>query len=284
MTPEKSAKPVVIEDTFGEKLERWYEDNGKWLNVLLIVVLVGIIGYKVYDWMQARSVAKANTAYGLALQRFQMAYQSPDEAKKVDELQGAITAAQQVADEHADMFVGRQAQLMIGNAQYSISETQSGQVQDVAMLEKARDSYQKYINMAAGNSEKATGYIALGNVLENLSFIRSDETLLQEAADAYTQAMSAAEGTYLGAEAKLALARTRSARSAPESRADAAKLYEEVAKNREVRLMTTADADPAGPLKLESGDILSQEQIAEIKNMSEWSQQQVAEDALARLK
>lgn len=279
---DKSAKPLVVEDTFGEKLEHWYEANGKWLNVLLIVILVGIIGYKAYGWMQARNVAKANTAYGLALQRFQMAYQSPDETKKVDELQGAITAAQQVVDDHAGEFVGRQAQLMIGNAQYSISETQSGK--DVAMLEKARESYQKYINMAAGNSEKAAGYIALGNVLENLSFIRSDQKLLQEAADAYAQAMSSGEGTYLGAEAKLALARTKSARNSPEARADAVKIYEDVSKNRKVQLMSAAELESIKPMKLESGGTMSKEEIVAIKNMSAWSQQQIAEDALARLK
>lgn len=282
MTTNKPSAPMVVEDSFSEKLQLWYEENGKWLNVLLIVVLVGIVGYKLYDWMQVRNVAKANTAYGLALNRFQMAYQNPDEAKKVDELQGAITAAQQVADEHSGEFVGRQAQLMIGNAQYSISETKSGQ--DVQMLEKARESYLKYIKMASSNSEKAAGHIALGNVLENLSFIRSDEKLLQEAADAYNQAMSAAEGTYLGAEAKLALARTMSARNAPDAHANAVKLYEDVAQNREVQLMSAAELEAVEPLKLESGSTLEKEEIAGIKNMRNWSQQQAAEDALARLK
>ncbi len=282
MIKEKPVQPILVEDTFGEKLEHWYENNGKWLNVLLIVLLAGVIGYKLYDWMQARSVAKANASYSLALTRFQKAYQSPDDTQKVDELQGAITAAQQVADEHADEFVGHQAQLMIGNAQYSISETTSSQ--NVAMLEKARDSYQKYINMAATNNEKAAGYIALGNVLENLSFIRSDATLLQEAADAYTEAMSAGENTYLGAEAKIALARTKSAQNAPEAQANAAKLYEEVARNRQVQLVSAEELEAVEPIKLESGGTLTREEIADLKNMGDWSQKKVAEDALARLK
>ncbi len=281
MISDKPAKPLV-EETFGEKLEHWYENNNKWLNVLLVVLLAGVIGYKAYNWINARGVAKANTAYGLALNRFQMAYQSQDEAKKVDELGGAITAAQQVAEEYGDKFVGRQAQLMIGNAQYSISLSESGK--GIEMLEKARDSYRKYLSMVSTNNEKAAGNIALGNVLENLSFVRSDEKVLQEAADAYKQAMSAGEGTYLGAEAKLALARTQSAISTKEAQENAAKLFEEVAKTRGIQLLSTMKLEDVKPVELESGDTLTPEEIVNLKNMAEWSQHQIADDSLARLK
>lgn len=281
MPTEKPAQPL-IEPTFGEKLETWYDRNGNWLNILMIVILAGVIGYKVYGWMQTRNVASANTAYGLAVYQLQTAQQNPDEKQKIDQLQGAITAAQQVVDEHSDQFVGRQAQLVIGNAQYMIAS--SDPEQGVKGLERARDSYRAYIDMANTNTEKAAGYIALGNVLENLSFIQSSQQVLQEAETAYTEALSASQGTNLGAEAKLALARTKAGRSAEASQVEAAKLFQEVAASRDVRLVSDAELEATKPIELEGGQTLSADEVKDIKNLAAWSQRQLAQDALAQLK
>lgn len=281
MSTEKPAQPLV-EPTFGEKLENWYDRNGNWLNILVIVILAGVIGYKVYGWMQARNIASANTAYGMAVNQLQMAQQNPDEKQKIDQLQGAITAAQQVVDEHSDQFVGRQAQLVIGNAQYIIAS--SDPEQGVKGLERARDSYRAYIDMAITNAEKAAGYVALGNVLENLSFIESNQQVLQEAETAYTEALSASQGTNLGAEAKLALARTKAGRSAEASQAEAAKLFQEIAASRDVQLVSDAELEGTKPIQLEGGQSLSVEEVKDIKNLAAWSQRQLAQDALARLK
>ncbi len=282
MKTDKTA-PTLVEPTFGERVETWYDRNGNWLNILLIVVLAGIIGYKLFDYMQAKNIAKANMDYGMALNRFQMAQQAQDPQQKNDQLQGAITAAQQVVSDHSDEFVGRQAQLMIGNAQYTIA-TSDPTNEGVKTLEKARDSYRAYVDQAETNSEKAAGYIALGNVLENLSFIQSDDKVLQEAATAYTEALSASEGTHLGAEAKLSLARIKTAQRLPGTREDAAKLLKEVAENRNTQLISDTEMEATKPVELDGGQTLSVEEVQAIKNLRAWSQKQVAEDALAQIK
>lgn len=281
MTTNKPA-PQLVEPTFGEKLEIWYDRNGNWINILLIVVLAGIIGYKVYDWVQTRNVARANTDFGIALNQFQMAQQSPDEAQKIDQLQGAITAAQQVVDEHRDQFVGRQAQLMIGNAQYTIATID--EKEGVKALERARDSYRAYIDIAETTLEKAAGQLALGNILENLSFIQSSQQTLQQAAAAYSEAVSAAEGTHLGAEAKIGLARVNGAINSPESKAQAEKLLIEVVDNRDAQLLSEAELQGVKPVELQSGQVLSVEEVTAIKNLQAWSHKQIARDALTQMK
>ncbi len=283
MTTEKAARPMV-EQTAGEKMQDWYDNNGKWINIVLIAVLVGIVGYKTYEWIHTRNVEKANIAYSAALNQYQQAMAAQEPAEKKDKLGGAITAAEQVVAEHGDTFVGREAQLMIGNAQYGLVTTQSGDPEAVKTLEKARDSYQKYINIAADSNEQATGYLALGNVLENLSFINSDPKVMQEAVEAYKQALAASDGTYLGSEVKLSLARALSAINSPQAEAEAAKLYQEVAEKSDVQLVSDGALEPASNLPAQQDTSVSPEEKKELLNLAEWSHKAKAEEALARLK
>jgi predicted negative regulator of RcsB-dependent stress response len=273
----------MVEHTFGEKLETWYDRNGMWINVVITLALVAVIGYKGYQWVHSRNVAKANAAFATALNHYQAGQQNPDAAKKSDELQGAITAAQQVVSDYSDKFVGRQAQLLIGNAQYAIAVSQSGK-EEISHLEKARESYNKYLAMAQTDEERAAGNIAVGNVLENLAFIRSDKKVLQEAVDAYNKAAGLAKGTNLAGEAKLAAALAKSGMNDPAAQADAKKLYAEVAENRPVQMISDEAAKAIKPIKLDSGQTLSAEEVAGLKNLAAWSQQQQAKDALAQLK
>lgn len=280
MTPEKPAK-LIVEESMGEKLSAWYDRNGNWINAAIVVVLAIVIGFKAYDWMHKRAVAKANMAYGEALNRFQTAVQQPDTAKKKDELNGAITAAQQVVVDHGDRYVGREAQLMIGNAQFAMASDEPGQ--NTKLLESARDSFKKYLDMAETNEEKATGHLARGNVQENLSFIQSDPKLLTEAIADYKDALAATEGSYLGAEAKLALARAISGQTGKESEAEAKKLLQEVAAKRPVTLVSKSAVEEK-PIKLDSGATLTSEEINDMLNFTNWSQQKMAEDALVNFK
>lgn len=283
MTTNKPTNQPLVEETFGEKLETWYDRNGTFINVIIIAALVGVIGYKGYGWVQARNVAKANVAFAAAHSHYQQGIYNDDKAKKADQLGGAITAAQQVVNDYSDKFVGRQAQLLIGNAQYTIAMTESGG-KDVKQLETALDSYKKYLALAQTDEERATGLIAVGNVTENLAFLRDDEKVLQEAVDSYTKAADAAKGTSLAGEAKLAAATAKSGMRGDAARADAKKLYTEVAENRSVQLISDEAMKDAKPIELERGEDLSVEQVQELKNLAAWSQRDSAKDALARLK
>lgn len=283
MTTNKPTNQPLVQETFGERLETWYDRNGTWINVVIIVALVGVIGYKGFEWMQTRNVAKANVAYSTALNHYQQGLFNPDKATKVDELGGAITAAEQVVTDYSDQFIGRKAQLMIGNAQYTIAMTESGG-KDVEQLETALESYKKYISMAQTDEERATGLIAVGNVTENLAFIRSDKALLQEAVDSYTKAAKTAEGTNLAGEALLAAALAKSGMNDPAAQEEAKKLYAQVADNRPVQLISDEAVKALKPLKLEQGGELSVEEVADLKNLAAWSQSATAKDALARLK
>jgi len=274
---------LVVEQTLGEKLETWYDKNNKWITIVFVVVVAAFVGYRLYDWMHAKNVAKANAAFGQAQQRFDMALQAQEPKDKTDQLQGAITAAEQVVNDYSDKFVGLQAQLLIGNAQYQLANEQPGE-QGVANLEKARESYQKYLAMASEPMEQATGKIAVGNVLENLAFIRSDEKLLEEAIASYRDAAKNAEGSYLGAEANLFLARALESSKDAERRAEAKKILDEVAKDRQL----ADNKKPAAgtedkTITLTSGQTLSADQVAELKSQAEWSQHYVATEELSQL-
>src|SRR5690606_5375308 len=148
-----------------------------------------------------------------------------------------VTAATQVVNEYPAKFVGRQAQLLIGNAEYMIALSQSGG-KDIKQLEAARNSFKKYLDLAQTDAERATGLIAIGNVTENIAFIQEDEATLQEAIDSYEKAAEIAKGTNLGGEASLAAALAKSAINKPEAQAESKKLYAEVAENRPVQLIS----------------------------------------------
>lgn len=283
MSINKPQNQPLVEQTFGEKLETWYDRNGLIINGVIIVALIAVIGYKGYQWMHERGVARANAAFATALNHYQQGLHNPEEAKKQDELNGAVTAAQQVVNEYSDKFVGRQAQLLIGNAQYAIAMSKGGR--DVETLKKALDSYKKYTSLAQDDAERATGHIAEGNVNENLAFIQDDQKVLEEAIASYKKAADLGGDTALGGEARLAAARAQTGiKSSSAATEDARKLLENVAQNRPVQLVSDESLKSAKPVEMSSGMTLEPEKVNDLRNMAAWSQQQHAKDALAQLK
>ena len=127
MAPKQPGKRVLVEQTFGEKMEVWYDRNGKWLNIVLGVVVVGVLGWVLMGTFRDRAQNAGNVDFRKAVIQYEMGLMAPEEAEKIDQIQGSITAAQEVADKHADKFVGRQAQLLIGNAHYNIALVQTGE-------------------------------------------------------------------------------------------------------------------------------------------------------------
>lgn len=282
MSTNRPNNQPIVEQTFGEKLETWYDRNGKWINILIIVVLVGVIGYKGMQWMNDRNVMRANSAFLAAQTHYQTAQAQPENEQTVEQLQAAITAAQQVVNDYSDNSVGRQAQLMIANSQYAIVTAKNAQ--DVEQLEAAQASFNKYIEMARTDEERAAGHIGVGNVLENLAFVRDDKATLDKAVESYNKAADLAKGTALAGEAKLAAALAKSAMNNPEAQAEAKELYAEVAENRTVNLVSDDLLESVQEIPVTTGEPLSPEQVRDLYNMTAWSQHQVATDALAELK
>lgn len=282
MSTNRPNNQPIVEQTFGEKLETWYDRNGKWINILIIVALVGVVGYKGMQWMKDRNVMRANSAFLTALTHYQTAQAQPENDQRVEQLQAAITAAQQVVNDYSDNSIGRQAQLMIANSQYAIVTAKNAQ--DVEQLEAAKASFNKYIEMAATDEERAAGHIGVGNVLENLAFVQDDKATLDKAVESYNKAADLAKGTALAGEAKLAAALAKSAMNNPEAQAAAKELYAEVAENRPMNLVSEDLLESVREIPAATGEPLSPEQVKDIYNMGAWSQHQVATDALAELK
>ncbi len=282
MSTNRPNNQPIVEQTFGEKLETWYDKNGKWINILIIVVLVGVIGYKGMQWMNDRNVMRANSAFLAAQTHYQTAQSQPENEQTVEQLEAAITAAQQVVNDYSDNPVGRQAQLMIANSQYAIVTAKNAR--DVEQLEAAQASFNKYIEMASTDEERAAGHIGVGNVLENLAFVQDDKAVLDKAVESYNNAADLAKGTALAGEAKLAAALAKSAMANPEAQTEAKELYAEVVENRTVNLVSDDLLESVQEIPATTGEPLSPEQVKDIYNMGAWSQHQVAADALAELK
>lgn len=282
MAPKQPGKKILVEPTFGEKMESWYEINGKWINIVLGIVVVGVLGWVITGTLRTRAENAANVDFRKAVIQYEMGLMAPEEDQKIDQIQGSITAAQEVVEKHGDRFVGRQAQLLIGNAHYNIALAQTGEGVDA--LEKARAGYEKYLSMATNDRERAVGNVALGNVLENLGFIRSDESLLEQAVVSYEKAKEQASGTSVAGEATLALARVQLALNKPDASAKAAALYKEVIEQRDTQLVSDETLENLTAIELASGTNLTQEKVVELINLSAWSQKAEAEDGLSRLK
>ena len=281
MTSPKSKK-LIVEESLTEKLERWYDRNGMILNVCLGVVLAGVLGFYGYKWMNERAVRAANMDLSPVVQRFSEAMGTEDDAKKNEQLDAAVTAANEVVEKHKGNKVGREAQMMIANAQYDMAVNKTGQ--DVAMFEKARDSFQKAVDMSETKEEKAAGLIGKGNVLENLAFIQENPKLLEDAIAVYKEAQTVAAGTYLGGEAKLNTARALLAQNNDNATADAKKLYEEVSKDRSVTMTAEHKKDSSSrTVKTATGAELSQDEVQGLLNSAVFSQKKQAEDQLAGL-
>src|SRR5688572_29108210 len=159
------------DDAFGGMSE-FFSRNSKAINVLLTIALVVGAGIGIYRWQTNSKISKASAQYGNVIQTIQKALPETDAAKRKETLQAAIIAAENLARDYPGMYAGRQAQLMVGNAYYLLAISQSGATEGVEALNKAKEAYEKYLGMNLSNEESATGYLALGDVLQNQTFIK----------------------------------------------------------------------------------------------------------------
>ncbi|MGI8907732.1 MAG: tetratricopeptide repeat protein [Candidatus Sumerlaeaceae bacterium] len=263
---------------FGERTTLWFDTNAKLVNILLAAFIIVALGWTVYRWIHQGQQAKASRAYAAVLEQLGTAQAAPDDAKRRDALNAAITAADNAIKNYPSTFVGRQAQLLLGNAHYELASLQAGQ-QSTA-LNNARDAYQKYITIAREPQEKAVGNIALAHVLQDQLFITQDQKLTRDAENAFKQASDLAKGTYLDAQAKLGLANMYQALENRQGEAE--KLYQAVAQERKVEpAPVSTDSKPV--TTAEGEQVLTPGQVDEVKTLQKLSYANMANSALNRL-
>lgn len=271
-------EPVITahEDLdLGERTSLWMDSNAKLVNLLLGVLVILALGWTVYRWVHQGRQASASRAYASVLEQFGAAQNEQDEIKHRDALNAAITAADSVIRDYSKQFVGRQAQLLIGNANYELASLPSAN--GPTALNNARDAYQKYIAICTDPHEKAAGYLALGNVLQDQVFIEKDDKLVPDAENAYKQAMDLGRGSYLEAESKLALANMYT--GFENRQGEAEKLYQSVLQDRKVEPRPEEKA-----VKTADGEhVLTPEQVGEVKSLVKLSYAERAKRGLDRL-
>lgn len=278
--------PLVVEMTAGEKFAVWYDKHGKKVTAVLSAAIIVVAGIQLYRWNENRNKEAMNTAFGTALIKLQTAQGEADQAKRKADFAEGITAAEKVVQEYGNTFVGRQAQFQIANAYYDYSTSGTSAVKEendkhrIENLEKALAAFEKYAAGAKEPKDKAKAQLALGNTLESLSVAKSDPALLEKAETAYKSAVDADKISFVGAQAKLELARLYSSSGDEAKKAEAVKLYEDVAKNRPNEVFVTEAKKNFPEVKLPMGGTLSQDKYVEAMNRAKWSFKSEAEQAV----
>lgn len=266
----------------GEKMSAWYERHQKAINAVLAIVLVAIIGYKLYSRWHESQLASANIKYGTILMNYQSGFGQTDDAKRREMFNTAITEGDRFLDEYPRLKTTEAVQLLIGNAHYYLAASYASDA-NMAREErqKARDAFQKYLSMADTNQEKAVAQLALGNVIENQLFTEKTPDLQRDVLAAYDEAIRLGAGTYVEAEAKMAKGRMM---TALQGRQDEAKLlFEAVATARKVESEKPAET-PKPTRELTSEEKLAEENAAKITKFFEMSYATAAEKELNRMK
>jgi tetratricopeptide (TPR) repeat protein len=230
---------------FLDQVGLWYHRNAKWIQWVVFAAIIAFIGVRLYDQYAETKAAKATAELGKAQSMLASALVERSDSKRKELFATAISEAERLAREYGNSFHGRQALLLLGNAHYYYSLALANQKSEASEQRKlARQAYEKFIAAAATPEEKATGQLALGNVLENELFASRDMALLKQAADAYNEVIKLVPESYLAAEAKLALARMY--QPVPDKRSEAERLLTQVTESRS-KLMQSPSSSSKSP-------------------------------------
>lgn len=277
---------IVVETTLAEQFADWFSLHGKKVTAILSVAIVAFAGIQLYKWNAQSKLNKENIAFGTAIAKFQSAASENDQTKRKADFSSGINAAEGLIKEYGNTYLGRQMQLQLGNAYYDYSTSGTTAVQAendkhrIENLEKALSSYEKFADVASDNEEKAAAQIALGNVYESLSFAKNDPALLEKAEAAYKAAVQAEKSEYIGAQAQMELARFYESTDDAQKKAEASKIYEEIAKNRPNDLFVSNPKAKTPEISLPMGGKLDPAKLLEAKNREKWSFKAEAEKAL----
>lgn len=261
----------------GAKASEWFNRNSNWLSGLVIIVALGFIGYRAYGWYEQKESSKAAADLAEVYTAVGTAMSTPEGDARKEAYDKAVAEATRVASERAKSPVGRTAQLALGNLHYHRAATFGIESSDEFQkeLKSARDAFERYIGMASTPVERATGQLALGNVLENQLLVAKDpKSLAADAEKAYKEAADLAPNSFVATEALLAQARLIANQAGRTE--EARKLLENIARERKLPEVKTDDM-PKGPTRTSTGQEVSPEEIVAIRQFAELSAAREAE-------
>jgi hypothetical protein len=256
-------------EDIGERVSAWYNRNSTVITWILAVVLVGLIGWKGYEKFNDSRVARANSDFSTALRNYTDAVGEMSEAKRKELFTTSISQAEAVARDYSSLPIAREAQLLLANGHYYQGD-----------MKAALEAYNTYAAGAKNSAEKAIGLLGKGNANENLEVTTKESRYGLEAQNAYKEAIKLAPGTYLAAEAKLALARFSQMHA--DRQEFARELYDEVIRERKPKLVAAAPGEKA--IKTERGQELTTETVQRLRSFAELSYSKEAEQGRAQLR
>ena len=290
---------------FGDQLGEWFEKHSNLFTTIIVVVLLCFAGWKGYErYVDSRAVA-AGTDLGALLRNYSEGVAATDAAKRKELLATAETDAQRLETGFGSLYTARAGKLLSGNAKYfeaMLTDTSAATsaTQDELRsareksLKDARTTYENYSATAKTEEERAIAQLALGQTLENLLFLSENKQSGVEAIEAYKLVDKLAPKTYLAAEAKFGLARLAQAQTGRQQ--EAAQLYDAVIAERKTidpTLKDTAEttgtkdnkkAEILRPIKDQRGQLITVEQIKEIRSFEHNTYAWQAAEALKALR
>jgi tetratricopeptide (TPR) repeat protein len=207
--------------SFGMKVGHYFQENYTFIIIILAVVVVGMIGLKLYQYRRAIVLRESNGLFMRVLNQYERGVMTADDqARRREFLEGSITTAEQLLRDFPSAKIARPTLYLEGNAYYLLND-----------YDQAITIFQQYVESARDNMDQAKGNIALGNCFENKFFYeQTDQGVLEQAMRAYERAINQAGESYLKYEAMLNKARLVELKGEKE---EALAIYEDVMEARE---------------------------------------------------
>lgn len=206
--------------TFGMKVIAYVKENYTILIIALGIVVVGLIGFKLYQYRQQIILRESNKLFTYAINLYETGLMRENDPKRrEDYLRESIRYCEQLVRDFPGARLVPVALYLEGNAYYMLND-----------FDQAITIFQRYVETVKDDVEKAKGYVALGYSFENKFFYqRTDQSILQQAMRSYERAIETGKDSYVAYEAMLCKARLLELMGKND---EAAALYEKVMNDR----------------------------------------------------
>ncbi|MCD6386282.1 tetratricopeptide repeat protein [Candidatus Sumerlaeota bacterium] len=206
--------------TFGVKLLTYAKENYTILIIALGIVVVGLIGFKLYQYRQQIVLRESNRLFTFAINLYEQGLmRESDPKRREDYLRESIRYCEQLLRDFPNARLAPIALYLEGNAYYMLND-----------FDQAITIFQRYVESTTDELEKAKGYVALGYSFENKFFYqRTDQSILRQAMRSYERAIEMGKDSYIAYEAMLCKARLLELMGKND---DAIALYEKVMNDR----------------------------------------------------
>ncbi|MFC1600853.1 hypothetical protein ACFL34_00710 [Candidatus Sumerlaeota bacterium] len=207
---------------FGVRMWDWAQENAQKLVIAAIVLVVLLLGYKVFQQRQAQNLQALNGRFYAALRVFEAALGESDADARTEKLATAREALGLFADQE-DGPLAREAGFIEGNVLFFMED-----------YAQARDTFSAWLKGAATEQERARALVAMADCSVNAAFRAEEESaregLLAKALTDYEAAYKVAPQSYMGHWALLKKAQLLE--RDPATRQAAAEIYHQLERER----------------------------------------------------